>query len=273
MGNNQQAILLKAVYKVCRPLARLLLRNGVTFKVFSDIAKRAYVDAATQEFKLENRKQSDSRVATLTGLTRKEVHRLHDITLADDPPVEKYHRAARVVYGWVHDRTYCDANGECLELAIEGEEPSFSTLVRAYSGDMTPRSIMDELVRVGVAEVLPAHKLRLRTRAYIPHTDELGKLGILGQDVGGLIATIDRNIYEKDRERFFQRKVYYDNLPEESLPIIRALITESAQRILEEFDRAMSQHDRDVNPSAKGTGRKAAGVGIYYFEDDNLTES
>ncbi|MEK6750103.1 MAG: DUF6502 family protein [Pseudomonadota bacterium] len=273
MGNNQQAILLKAVYKVCRPLARLLLRNGVTFKVFSDIAKRAFVDAATYEFKLDARKQSDTRVATLTGLTRKEVHRLHDITLADDPPVEKYHRAARVVYGWVHDKTFCDASGECLDLDIEDPEPSFYTLVRAYSGDMTPRSILDELLRVGVVESLPNNRLRLRTRAYIPHTDELAKLGILGQDVGGLIATIDRNIYQKDRERFFQRKVYYDNLPEESIPIIRALITGYAQKILEEFDRTMAQHDRDVNPAAQGTGRKAAGVGIYYFEDEDLPES
>ncbi|MFQ5937243.1 MAG: DUF6502 family protein [Acidiferrobacterales bacterium] len=34
------------------------------------------------------------------------------------------------------------------------------------------------------------------------------------------------------------------------------------------MDRWMAEHDRDTRPNVKGTGRKRAGIGIYYFEED-----
>ena len=43
--------------------------------------------------------------------------------------------------------------------------------------------------------------------------------------------------------------------------------------MLEKFDQWMAAHDRDINPDVKGSGRKAAGIGIYYFEEDPPEES
>jgi len=37
-----------AVTNILRPLVRLLLRNGIPYGTFSDIAKRVYVDVATK---------------------------------------------------------------------------------------------------------------------------------------------------------------------------------------------------------------------------------
>ena len=39
------------------------------------------------------------------------------------------------------------------------------------------------------------------------------------------------------------------------------------QALLENLDRWLAQHDRDVTPSVKGPGRNTAGLGIYYFEE------
>ena len=46
------------------------------------------------------------------------------------------------------------------------------------------------------------------------------------------------------------------------------MIADNSQQLLEQIDMAMAKHDRDVNPDVKGTGRKAIGVGIYYFEKE-----
>jgi hypothetical protein len=76
----------------------------------------------------------------------------------------------------------------------------------------------------------------------------------------------------KQVPRFFQRKVYYDNLPTEALPELQILLNERGQALLEFIDQWMAAHDRDINPKVTGTGRRAAGIGLYYFEDDGKVE-
>src|SRR6266852_1684230 len=67
-----------ALERVLRPLFRIVLRNHMSFKAFLDIAKHAYVEVAATEFRIPGKKQSISRIALLSGLTRKEVHRVLD---------------------------------------------------------------------------------------------------------------------------------------------------------------------------------------------------
>src|SRR3981189_3344210 len=69
-----------ALERVLRPLFRIVLRNHMSFKAFLDIAKHAYVEVAATEFGIPGKKQSISRIALLSGLTRKEVQRLLDVT-------------------------------------------------------------------------------------------------------------------------------------------------------------------------------------------------
>jgi hypothetical protein len=64
-----------------------------------------------------------------------------------------------------------------------------------------------------------------------------------------------------------QRKVSYDNLPQEALAPFRRMATEKAQALLETLDQHLSLQDRDNRPEIGGTGRYKAGVGIYYFEE------
>ncbi len=273
---TSQKALFKAVYKLMRPLVRILLRNGVPYGAFTDIAKRAYVDVASKEFGVPGKKQTNSRVATITGLSRKEIQRVISLNLSgeiDQDMVVRYNRAARVVYGWVHDKAYSDENGQSADLPFEGDTPSFSSLVKCYSGDVPPRAILDELLQVGVAERLHNGKITLLERAYIPSKGESEKLAILGRDVAGLIATMDKNIHSIDDTLYFQRKVFYDNLSEEAAREFHLFLLSKGQPMLEEFDQWMAKHDRDVNPQAGGTGRKAVGVGLYYFEEELQPES
>ena len=266
--DKSQNALFVAVFKLIRPLARALLRNGVPYGAFADIAKRAYVDVAMTEFEVPGKKSTISRAATITGLSRKEIRRLMTVEDDDDQDrVVKYNRAARVVYGWVHDKQYADKDGQAAILPFEGERASFSTLVKAYSGDVPPRAILDELAQVGVVECASDGGIRLLARAYIPTSGEAEKLALLGKDVAGLITTMDKIIHGLGDKPFFQRKVFYDNLPQEVIPALQDILEERGQNLLEYLDQWMAQRDRDINPKAAGTGRKAAGIGIYYFEE------
>ncbi len=269
MKQDAKHALLAAIIKLLQPLIRILLRNGIPFGTFADLAKHVYVKMAMEEFGLPNRKQTASRVSIITGLTRKEVSRIQGLSeIENEETIERYNRAARVVSGWVRDSRFLDSSGQPAVLPVEGNGVSFSELVRHFSGDMPVRAVLDELDRVGVIDHLPDGRIRLLSRAYIPVTGEVEKLGILGTDVRDLICTIDNNITREADQRLLQRKVSYDNLPEEILVELRQLSAQKGQSLLEELDIWLSQHDRDNNTSVSGTGRHRAGIGIYYFEED-----
>jgi hypothetical protein len=209
-------------------------------------------------------------VSILSGLSRKEVQRLlgEQAQAAGTDAQETYNRAARVIAGWVRDKDFMNAAGDPAELSQAGANASFSLLVKRYSGDVPARAVLDELLRVGAVERLDDDRIRLLSRAYIPRTSDLDKLDILGTDVADLITTVDHNLQRGAEDPRFQRKVMYDNVPEESIPMFRALSEAQAQALLEKMDEWLSQHDRDVNTSVKGAGRMRAGIGIYYFEEN-----
>jgi len=257
-----------AILRILRPLVRLLLRNGVPYGTFADLAKRVYVEVATEEFGIPGRKQTHSRVSVLTGLSRKEVLRVTRLPKPDDSEAaDRYNRAARVISGWVRDPRYGTAEGKPAPLPLEEGASTFAGLVKEYSGDVPARAILDELLRVGAAERTGDDKVRLLARAYIPATGEEEKIGILGADVTELVGTIDHNLQAPPGEAFFQRKTMYDNIPEEALERLRREIAARAESFLEQTDRRLAENDRDVNPAVGGTGRRRAGLGIFWFED------
>jgi hypothetical protein len=268
MNEKVERAVAGAVLRLLRPLVRILLRNGVAHGAFTELAKRVYVEVAAAEFGVPGRKQTVSRVALLTGLTRKEVQRINQCPSPDAAEaLQRYQRAARIISGWRADPRFCDGGGRPAALSIEGETATFAELVRRYGADVPARAVLDELLRVGALEKLEDGRVRLLAPAYIPRSDKAEKLGILGQDVADLVSTIDHNLVCDAHEARFQRKCAYDNLPVESLAELRDLIGQHGQAFLELTDAWMSLHDRDANPQAVGSGRARAGVGVYYFEE------
>jgi hypothetical protein len=274
MENNQRQVLLAAIKRMMRPLIRILLRNGISFPTFADIAKNLFVEVARSEFGIKGRKQSTSRIAVITGLTRKEVTRISRLSFpGDQTSAERYNRASRVVSGWCRDGDFLDSKGQPALLELSGRARTFQDLVKRYSGDIPYRAVLDELVSQGVVHRQENNRVKLMERAYLPKADEAMKLHILGTDTGYLIDTIGHNLRPGDSEPRFQRKVLYDNLPDEVLPTLRGRSSKMGQALLEKLDQVFSRHDRDVNPDSGGSGRNAAGIGIYYFEKPHVERS
>lgn len=256
-----------AVRSILRPLVRLLLRNKVDVWTFVETVKQIYVDVASKEFPAGERKPTVSRVSLLTGLTRKEVSRLWDAGESAGVDSARYSRAANVITGWIRSPGYRGSDGEPRELPLEGAGHSFVELARQFGADVTPRTLLDELLAAGAVERAPAGRVRLVARAYVPRTDDAEKLVILGADVAELISTVDHNIVSPPEQAFFQRKVAYDNLVARALPELRERTARRGQTLLEALDEFMAANDRDANPSVSGEGRHRAVIGVYYYEE------
>ncbi|HET8668676.1 MAG TPA: DUF6502 family protein, partial [Terriglobales bacterium] len=198
MKSSRSQALSSATSKLLYPLVRLFLRNGMAARSFYDLLKRVYVDLAKEEFGINGKKATVSRIAILTGLTRKEVQALLAQPARHHGSAdEEYNRAARVIAGWLKDSKFGDGRGHPAPLPLNGKRGSFEALVKTYSGDIPVRAMLDELLRVGSVEQLRDGRICLRSRGYIPQKSEPEKLNILGIDTADLIATIDHNIYVK----------------------------------------------------------------------------
>ncbi|MGD8236439.1 MAG: DUF6502 family protein [Chromatiales bacterium] len=265
----QERVLGAAVIRILRSLIRILLRYGMSYDGFAELAKRVYVEVAQSDYSLPNRKQSISRISTLTGIYRREVSRLLELPEIDDSDLtSRRNRAARVIGGWIQDGDYIDSSGSVRALLLEGDKPSFTHLVRKYSGDIPVRAILDELIRVGAVDMDKDGKIRLLAKAYVPLKQDADMLAILGKDVSDFVETIDHNLRAGGTDTRLQLKVEYDNLPAEAIPALRALAGERGRDLLEEMNAWLAEKDRDSNPKSEGTGRVRAGIGVYYFEDD-----
>ena len=266
-NNGSMRVLYGAILRLLRPLVILSLKKGISYGTFASLLKWVFYDVAKKELTLEGRKQTQSRISVITGFSRKEVKRLSEL----DPPTmrhqkEQYNRATRVISGWRRDNDYLDAQGQPIAIPITGDGATFEMLVKRFSGDMPPRAVLDELLRLGTLQLESDNRVRLVQEAFMPTADEAIKFQILGTDAELLISTIEHNIDRDKTTPFFQRKVYYDNLPDEILADFRRRSGISAQKLLDDLDRYLAINDRDVNPELKGTGRNIAGIGIYYFQ-------
>jgi Family of unknown function (DUF6502) len=84
--------------------------------------------------------------------------------------------------------------------------------------------------------------------------------------VADLIATIGHNLDARPGRAFFQRKVFYDNIPEERMAQVREAARKRGESAIDALVSDLAVHDRDANPKVDGTGRMRAMVGIYYHE-------
>jgi hypothetical protein len=273
MNDPTQKALSASITALLRPLVRLMLRHGIAFGTFAEVVKRVYVSVAEEDFALEKRKQSQSRIAVLTGLTRKEVLRISRIAEDDvDAFSQRPHRAARVISGWLHDSDFHDSRGRPASLELDNGPGNFGDLVARYSGDMTMRAMVDELLRVGAVVQLKNGKLKLTTSAYVPVNASPEALTLFGADVADLIETIDYNLDPDTEGTRFQLKTSYDNLSDQDAEAFCQWADPQSMMLIRRFDEWLATHDRD-NPQSthsrqQGAGRNRIGVGIYLFRED-----
>lgn len=257
-----------------QPLVRILIRNGISCAEFSEMLKSVFVEVAERDFGIPSRKTSQSRIAILTGLTRKEVAKQKAmLETGDFDIIGNLNRVTRVLVGWHTDPQYTGPYGLPVELPFESDtEVSFFELVRRYSGDMAARAMLDELLRVGAVEQLAGGTFRVLQRAYIPENLHPDQLQRLGEVVSNFVNTVDYNMARPDRSLGrFERVVYADNgLSRHLLPAFERLLRIKGQQLLEELDNWLSSQELTTTTArSSDKDRVKTGVGIYHYIDES----
>lgn len=257
-----------ALTLMLKPLVRLLIAQGVTHAEFSETAKEVYVESALRDFEAEG-KVNKSRVAILTGLTRKEVKNVIDRVLTEESPDKKYSRPERVLAGWFNDPVFTGPYGIPLELpytATGPDEASFVDLVKCYSGDMAPKQMLQELLRSGsVIDVDGRYKAVRRNYVHEALSPKLiRRLGQIGYRV---FSTAAKNIdKEAEGSGYFDRQVFSDEgCTQNVIDDFDVYIKDRGQRLLEDIDVWFSANEKN---NVVGEKRKNTGFYMVHYVDD-----
>ena len=211
MGEQVQEHLRLALRMMLKPLIRLLISQGVSHADFSEAAKDVYVEMAIRHFD-EREKVNQSRVAILTGLTRKEVKNVIDRAMTAATHGKQFSRPSRVLVGWHSDPKYTGPYGVPLEIPYESshkDQPCFKELVKIYSGDMAPLQMLKELIRVGAVMQLENGNYKVLRRNFEPERLSPELLERFGDVAHNFFSTAAANIEKTEQGAgFFERVVY-----------------------------------------------------------------
>ena len=261
--------LIRAVQRLLRPLARLMMAFGVDYPAFINLAKGVFVDVAARDFPDDGVPMTDSRVSMLSGVHRREVKRLREEMIRQVPPPPTASMGAQIVARWCGEALFLDADrrpASLPRLATQGGDASFENLVAGVSKDIRPRAVLDEWLRLGVATLDDQDRVRLAESAFVPARGLEEKSFFFGKNVADHLAAGTHNLLGGSPP-FLDRCVYYDGLTQASRETLRDLTRDLAVAALQEVNRkALELQQRDVGMTSE-TGRMTFGV-YFYSEPD-----
>lgn len=241
--------LVLAVRRLLRPLVKLLLNYSVQYPALASLLKQTYVEVATT-MPVEGKAQTDSRVSLLTGIHRLDVKRLrNEIVSGNEGPPMSVSIGAQIVARWTAHTEYLDNKGRPLplhRLASAGGLMSFESLVRSVSKDIRPRVVLDEWLRLGVAQIDNFDRVVLVTDAFVPSHGLDEKLFYLGKNVHDHLDACTHNLTHPDAPPLLERSIYYDHLSKDSTLILSAYARQLSSQVMQAFSqKAMELQARD----------------------------
>lgn len=267
-NSRNDAALTAAIEQLLAPLARLAVARGLAFPTFKELLKQEFVRAARLAHPGGGARDV-SRIATATGLTRREVTRLSldkPRALADRPAP-----ATQLFTRWQADRKLRDRRGKPRVLPRQGPAPSFEALAQSITRDVHPRSLLAQLLHLGlVAHDAESDTVRLIEEAFVPRDDQARLVGFLGQNAGDHLAAGVANVLGDER-RHFEQALFADELSDASIAAAKKLVNAQWRSLMAALVPELDELGRADRAAAKGKSARRADrrlrIGLYSFDE------
>ena len=257
--------LTQALHRLLRPLVRLLITKDITFPSLSRMLKQVYVDVALDHFCDGGKALTDSRISLLTGVHRKDIKALRERRKSPGAAPPVLSRNAHLVALWTGAPDYLDERGRPRPLPRHGAgrgEVSFESLVESVSTDIRPRTVLDEWLRQGLANLGEDGMVYLNTSAFVPSEEFADVAYYFGRNLRDHIAASSHNLLEGSPP-MLERAVYYEDLAETSVEELQTLSRDLGSELLVTVNkRAFELAERDKgSPDAN----RRMTFGVYFF--------
>jgi hypothetical protein len=247
--------------RVMAPLARWLLRHGVSYTGFAELLKPVFVEAARGELAQGPERATQSALSMLSGVHRKDVRALEQAPRALPaqlrPPL-----ASQVFTRWVADARYRGADGQPRALPRGGTRRSFETLCREFSNDVHPRTVLDELLRLGLVE-LDGERLVPVATAFVPAPQLDQMTTVFSANAADHLAAAVSNL-TLDVPKFLEQSIYADGLTPESIELLHQGAREAWATA---FAAVVGQARERVALDTKSDGDLRMRFGVYFYSE------
>jgi hypothetical protein len=262
------------VLAACRhllaPVVRLLLRSGVTWGEFAELGKEVFVDVARRDYGIQGRPTNNSRVAMITGLSRREVTRVRDVLIGETPaPIPPASRVAQVLSGWHVDPEFLDAQGRPAVLRAGGEKRSVEALLKRYAGDLPHGAFLKELLQLGVVQKAGKTSFRVLARDYLRGPADPDIVRQLGVALHDHAVTLTHNVdAERTEPARFEGMASTPRLAPRYARAFAEFAAERGQAFLEEIDAWLVRHEVKTSSKVEAKPGVRMGVGVYLIRDE-----
>ncbi len=187
------------------------------------------------EFGIRGRPTNISRIAVMTGLTRKEVRRLRNNLDSDVQRLAvKSTPLSEVIHRWHSETDFLDKEGRPARLPFSGGENSFSDLVKRFGGDVPPGAMRTELKRVGSVKEDESGNLSIVKRSIVLTDKTENLVTSLVHGVYPLLSTVAENSDSSaDARELAQISAYSVNIRKEDLSRLRRISNDRLRDIAE----------------------------------------
>ena len=258
---------------ILRPLVRFLIGHGWTFGAIAELLKYVCVEEACRKQGENAGTLTDSKVTLMSGVHRKEVRRIREeLAQTDTHNLSLRHganSAAQLIALWMTHPNYQNEHGEPLCLPMRATDaPSIEALARLVKADMRPRTIVDDLVRAGVAEER-ADSICLLRCSYVSDIPE-DRLVFMGNNISDHLLAAVHNL-EGATPAYLEQALYFDELTAEALDKLRPELRRLGEKLLRDAYQRVAklppQETEHMAPPAPSATRRMR-LGVYYFEDN-----
>lgn len=259
-----QIALLAAIGQLLQPLARMALARGLPYQALDELLRSTLVVEARRLHADAPAHGLVSHVSTATGLSRREAARLLKADKAESTP--RRWLAGEVFARWMSTPEYIDGD-QPLPLPRQGSAPSFEALAQTVTHDVHPRTLLDELCRLGIATWdAAADSVMLQRNAFVPCADFTHMLGLLGDNVGDHLSAAVDNVLCGRGDTHFEQALYADELSQESLralrPVIAAQWSDLFARLVPLLEQRIAADAADARPQ-----NQRIRIGFYSYAE------
>lgn len=266
--------LVRALRKLLRPLVKLMLSHGITYPYLSDLLKGLFVEVAEQDFRLDGKPPTDSRVSLVSGVHRKDVSRLRSLLdSAEHIETSVVPRGAQLVAHWMGHPRYLLEDGQPRPLArliSEGGELSFEALVSSVNSDIRSRVVLDEWLNLGVVHLDDKGLVCLNTGAFVPSRGADEKAFYLGHNLHDHAAAAVHNMLA-GQPPFMERSVHYNSLSPASVERLNKQAEQMGMKVLLAINKAAMESEEQDAAAAAQAGLPAPDqrftLGLYFYTE------
>jgi Family of unknown function (DUF6502) len=266
--NKKQLLIANALKHVFRPFVKLMLANNLSYTFAIDLIKTLFVEVADQDFAIDDKRQTDSRISLMSGVHRKDVRRLRELQPnVEDVMPGNVSLGSQLIALWNANPAYTDKEGIPKPLprfASDNADASFESMVRSLSTDIHPRAVLDEWLRLGVAKLDENNFVHLTTDMFITQEGFDEKVFYFGHNLHDHAAAAVSNVVGQ-RPGFFERCVHYDELSQQSVMAIADFAQKQGMKALRGVN-AVADEAATSDKSANNANMRMT-YGVYFYAE------